>query len=57
MYMKTNYILIDLENVQPKNLSLIKGLNFKVLVFVEANQSKISFDLVETMQDLGSNAK
>ena len=55
--LKTNYILIDLENIQPKNLSLLKGHDFKVLVFVGAKQSKISFELAAAMQDLGSNAE
>jgi hypothetical protein len=55
--LKTNYILIDLENIQPKNLSLLKGHDFKVLVFVGAKQSKISFELADAMQDLGSHAE
>ncbi len=54
--MKTNYILIDLENVQPKNLEILKGHDFKVIVFVGANQTKISFDLAIAMQSLGSTA-
>lgn len=55
--MKTNYILIDLENVQPKNLEILKGHDFKVIVFVGANQTKISFDLAVAMQNLGSTAE
>ena len=55
--MKTNYILIDLENVQPNNLEILKGHDFKVIVFVGANQTKISFDLAIAMQSLGSTAE
>ena len=55
--MKTNYVLIDLENVQPEHLSVLDGQNFKVLVFVGQNQSKISFDLVSAVQHLGKNAE
>lgn len=55
--MKTNYVLIDLENVQPKNLSLLKGHGFKVLVFVGSKQTKISFDLAVAMQGLGEEAE
>lgn len=55
--MKTNYILIDFENVQPKNLEILKGHDFKVIVFVGANQTKISFDLAVAMQNLGSTAE
>jgi hypothetical protein len=53
----TNYILIDLENVQPKNLNLLLEHPFKIYVFVGENQTKIPFDLVTTMQSFGENAK
>lgn len=52
-----NYVLIDLENIQPEHLSVLAGQNFKVLVFVGQNQSKISFDLVSAVQHLGKNAE
>ena len=55
--MKTNYVLIDLENIQPEHLSVLAGQNFKVLVFVGQNQSKLSFDLVSAVQHLGKNAE
>lgn len=54
--MKNNYILVDLENVQPTNLDTLNGRNFKVIVFVGANQAKLSFELAVAMQALGSNA-
>jgi len=53
----TNYILIDFENVHPKNLELVTKHPFKVFVFVGANQSKVPFDLADTMQLLGNDAK
>lgn len=53
----TNYVLIDFENVQPKNLEILSSHPFKVFVFIGANQSKISVDLAAAMQDLGENAK
>jgi hypothetical protein len=49
--------LIDLENVQPKNLENLKGHDFKVIVFVGSKQMKISFDLAVAMQSLGSTAE
>lgn len=55
--MKTNYVLIDYENVQPKNLELLKGHGFKVIVFVGSKQVKISFDLACAMQSLGADAQ
>lgn len=50
---KNNYILVDFENVQPKNLALLKGHAVKVFVFVGSNQSKLPFDLAQAMQELG----
>ena len=55
--MPINYVLIDLENVQPKNLSILNNHPFKVYVFVGANQAKVTYDLASAMQDLGDKAK
>jgi len=52
-----NYILIDLENVQPHNLNLLLDHPFRIYVFVGESQSKIPFDLASTMQSFGENAK
>ena len=41
--MPTNYVLIDFENVQPKNLEILKDHPFKIFVFVGANQTKVPF--------------
>lgn len=55
--MKTNYVLIDYENVQPKTLAVLKGdLAFKVYLFVGANQTKVSFEVAEAMQAIGEHA-
>jgi hypothetical protein len=55
--LKNNYVLIDFENVQPKNLAILNGHEFKVIVFVGANQAKIPFELASALQALGSNAE
>jgi hypothetical protein len=52
----TNYVLIDFENVQPKNLEILANHPFKILVFVGANQTRVSYDLAAAMQDLGDSA-
>jgi len=49
----TNYVLIDFENVQPKNLEVLSNHPFKVFVFVDASQAKLSYDLAAAMQQLG----
>lgn len=55
--MTTNYVLIDFENVQPRNLDLLAKHPFKVFVFVGATQGKVPFDLAAAMQQLGSDAR
>ena len=55
--MATNYVLIDYENVQPENLAILANHPFKILVFVGANQAKISYDLAAAMQNLGDSAR
>lgn len=41
--MKTNYVLIDYENVQPEAIAVLDKAHFKVIVFVGANQTKVAF--------------
>lgn len=55
--MPKNYVLIDFENVQPKNLSILATHPFKVLVFIGANQSKVPRHVAVAMQALGDKAK
>ena len=55
--MRTNYVLIDFESVQPERLAVLTKDHFKVLVFVGANQSKLSFETVSVIQQLGDRAK
>ena len=54
---KTNFVLIDYENVQPKNLALLAGDHFRVRIFVGASQTKVPIDLAEAMQKLGDRAE
>jgi len=54
---KTNYVLIDYENVQPADLALLKDGPFKVKVFLGANQAKIPITLAAALQQLGANAE
>lgn len=55
--MRTNYILIDYENVQPGSLSSLDVEHFKVIVFVGANQTKLSFEAAAALQRMGSRAE
>ena len=55
--MRTNYVLIDLENVQAEALTALVDDHFKVLLFVGATQAKLPYDLVAAMQRLGDRAE
>ena len=55
--MKTKHVLIDYENVQPKDFSLLKDGAYKVKVFLGPNQVKIPADMAMALQALGSNAE
>lgn len=54
---KIDYVLIDFENVQPKELSLLAGDRFKVMVFVGQNLGRIPFELAKALQAMGQNAE
>lgn len=55
--LKTNYILIDYENVQVKSLALLKGGQFRVRVFLGPNNTKLPIEFVIAMQELGDCAE
>jgi hypothetical protein len=54
--MKTNYLIIDLENVHPDNLALVNGVPWKVKVFLGANQTKVNVGMARALQALGADA-
>lgn len=55
--MRTNYVMIDFESVQPSDLALLDAEHFRVLVFVGANQPRIATDFAEAMQRLASRGE
>lgn len=55
--MRTNYVLIDYENVQPNSFSGLEAEHFRVLVFVGASQNKLTFEVASAMQRLGARAE
>lgn len=55
--MRTNYVLIDYENVQPDSLNGLDADHYKVLLFVGASQGKLTFEVAEAMQRLGARAQ
>jgi hypothetical protein len=55
--MKTNYVLIDYENVQVKSLALLKGEHFRVQVFLGPKNIKLHRELVFAIQEFGDRGK
>ena len=55
--MRTNYVLIDFENVQPDSLDQLDHDHFKLLIFVGAHQGRLSFEIAASIQRLGDRAE
>ena len=55
--MRTNFVLIDFESVQPADVAELDKEHFKVIVFVGHHQAKISIDLVTALQRMGDRAQ
>ena len=53
--MERTHILIDFENVQPQDMSLLRGDQYRVIIFRGPHQNKLDFDMAESLQPLGSN--
>lgn len=55
--MRTNYVLIDFENVHVRSLALLEGEHFRVKVFLGPKNTKLPVELVLAMQVLGERAE
>ena len=55
--MKTNYVLIDYENVQVKSLDLLRAEHFRIYVFLGPSNTKLHKDLVLAMHEFGERAE
>lgn len=54
--MRTNYVLIDYESVQPSSIAVLEQECFKVIIFVGEKQAKVSFEVAASLQRLGPKA-
>jgi hypothetical protein len=55
--LKTEFVLVDFENVQPKDLALLgAGLN-KIKIFLGTHQSKIPVAMARALQGFGSDVE
>jgi hypothetical protein len=50
-------VLVDFENVQPKNMSLLSGGTFKIKVFLGTHQAKIPLEMARALQLFGPDAE
>lgn len=55
--MKTNFVLVDFENVQPKNIDELNGRSCKIKIFAGASQSKVPLALASSLRVLGADAE
>ncbi len=55
--MKTEFVLIDFENTQPKDLASLNGGRYTVKVFLGAHQAKIPSEIARALQALGAHAE
>jgi hypothetical protein len=54
---KTNYVLIDYENVQPDDIDTLQHEHVRVIIFVGPHQTKIAFETAAALQRMGANAE
>lgn len=55
--MRTNYVLIDYENVQVKSLELLDDEQFQVKIFLGIKNTKLSTEFVLSREKLGNRAE
>ncbi len=51
--MNLTYILVDFENVQPTDMGLLRGDQYRLILFRGPHQNKLDFEIVESLQPLG----
>jgi hypothetical protein len=54
---RTNFVLIDAENVKPDNLEKLNHEHYRVVLFVGAKVTSLPFDVANAMQSLGANGQ
>ena len=55
--MRTNFVLIDFENVKSQNIGVLIGGPFKIRVFLGASQSKVPLEMASALQVFGPDAE
>jgi hypothetical protein len=55
--LKTNFVLIDFENVKSQNIGVLVGGFFKIKVFLGASQTKVPLEMASQLQSFGTDAE
>jgi hypothetical protein len=55
--LKTDFVLVDFENVQPKDVASLNGGAYKIKVFLGAQQAKIPLAMARALQAFGPHAE
>jgi hypothetical protein len=55
--LKIDFVLIDFENVQPKDVASLSGGRYRIKVFLGAQQARIPLSVARALQALGPNAE
>jgi hypothetical protein len=55
--LRLNFVLIDFENVQPKDISVLNGGNYRIKVFLGAKQAKIPVEMARALQAFGPDVE
>jgi hypothetical protein len=55
--LKTEFVLIDFENTQPKDVASLNGGRYNIKVFLGAQQAKIPLAMARAFQALGTHAE
>jgi hypothetical protein len=54
--MNKKYVLIDYENIQPADMQALDRDSFHVIIFVGANQTKVTYEAAVALQRMGERA-
>jgi hypothetical protein len=55
--LRTEFVLIDFENTQPKDVASLNGGRYKIKVFLGSQQAKIPLAMARALQALGPHAE
>lgn len=55
--MNTEFVLVDFENVQPKDLALLSGGSYKIKIFLGTHQRKIPVAMARALQEFGPDVE